>query len=142
MLFVSEDMSLLNEQIPSMASVLGQWIVMMLVVNVVVTTMISMYIIRKLGQPLLAVKRALREIGEGNLDVRLRADDDKEFADVSAALQSAVVSINRQIADAKGQMQTLQELQQQPAASAEDFSESLNNCRDALDYFNTADASV
>ena len=104
--------------------------------------MISMYIIRKLGQPLLAVKRALREIGEGNLDVRLRADDDKEFADVSAALQSAVVSINRQIADAKGQMQTLQELQQQPAASAEDFSESLNNCRDALDYFNTADASV
>ena len=30
MLFVSEDMSLLNEQIPSMASVLGQWIVMML----------------------------------------------------------------------------------------------------------------
>lgn len=142
MLFVSEDMSMLNEQIPSMASVLGQWIVMMLVVNVVVTTMISMYIIRKLGQPLLAVKRALREIGEGNLDVRLRADDDKEFADVSAALQSAVVSINRQISDAQGQMQTLQELQQQPAASAEDYSESLNNCRDALDFFNTADASV
>ena len=142
MLFVSEDMSMLNEQIPSMASVLGQWIVMMLVVNVVVTTMISMYIIRKLGQPLLAVKRALREIGEGNLNVRLRADDDKEFADVSAALQSAVISINRQISDAQGQMQTLQELQQQPAASAEDYSESLNNCRDALDFFNTADASV
>ncbi len=142
MLFVSEDMNMLNEQIPSMASVLGRWIVMMLVINVVVTTMISMYIVRKLGTPLLAVKRALREIGEGNLNVRLRADDDKEFADVSEALQSAVVSINRQIAEAKGQMQTLQELQQQPAANADDVSESLQNCREALDYFTTADVSA
>ena len=51
MLFVSEDMSLLNEQIPSLGSVLGRWIVMMMVINVVVTTMISMFIIRKLGAP-------------------------------------------------------------------------------------------
>lgn len=141
MLFVSEDMNMLNEQIPSMASVLGQWIVMMLVVNVVVTTLISMYIIRKLGTPLLAVKRALREIGEGNLNVRLRADDDKEFADVSDALQSAVVSINNQIAEAKGQMQTVQKLQQQSANDAE-LSESLKNCSNALDFFKTADASA
>lgn len=142
MLFVSEDMNMLNEQIPSMASVLGRWIVMMLVVNVVVTTMISMYIIRKLGTPLLAVKRALREIGAGNLNVRLRADDDKEFADVSEALQSAVVSINHQIAVAKGSMQTLQDLQQRPAANANDISESLQDCREALDFFNTSEASA
>jgi len=141
MLFVSEDMNMLNEQIPSMASVLGQWIVMMLVVNVVVTCLISMYIIRKLGTPLLAVKRALREIGAGNLNVRLRADDDKEFADVSAALESAVASINRQIAEAKGQIQTVHDLQSQ-SANSDEVSESLQNCREALDYFTTSDAAT
>jgi len=142
MLFVSEDMNMLNDQIPSMASVLGRWIVMMLVVNVIVTTLISMYIIRKLGTPLLAVKRALREIGEGNLNVRLRADDDKEFGDVADALQSAVISINEQIAEAKGQMHAVQRLQQQPAANADEVSESLKNCSNALDFFTTADVSA
>jgi len=142
MLFVSEDMNMLNEQIPSLASVLGRWIVMMLVVNVVVTALISMYIIKKLGTPLLAVKRALREIGEGNLNVRLRADDDKEFADVSDALQSAVTSINRQIVQAKGQVQTLENLSQQSAANADEVSESVQNCREALEFFSTADVSV
>jgi len=132
-------MGMLNEQIPSMGSVLGRWIVMMLVVNVVVTCLISMYIIKKLGQPLLAVKRALREIGEGNLDVRLRAEDDKEFAEVSEALQSAVVSINRQIAQAKMGMNSYQELQNS-ASNDEERAESLKSCRDALDYFTTDDA--
>jgi len=124
-----------------MASVLGRWIVMMMIVNVVVTTLISMYIIRKLGQPLLAVKRALLEIGQGNLDVRLRADDTKEFSDVCDALQSAVNSINQKIAEAKGEMAAIQDIQQQPAANADELSESLANCRQALDYFTTANAS-
>jgi len=138
MLFVSEDMAMLNEQIPSIGSVLGRWIVMMLVVNVVVTCLISMYIIRKLGQPLLAVKRALREIGEGNLNVRLRADDDKEFAEVSEALQSAINSVNRKIAQAKMGMNSYQELQNS-ASNDEELAESLKNCSDALDYFTTED---
>ena len=142
MLFVSEDMNMLNEQIPSMASVLGRWIVMMLIVNVIVTSCISMYIIRKLGQPILAVKRALNEIGEGNLNVRLRANDDKEFAEVAQALQSAVVSINRQIAEAKGEMANLQELQKQPAANADQVTESLQNCSNALDFFTTANVNA
>lgn len=138
MLFVSEDMNMLNEQIPSMASVLGQWIVMMLIVNVIVTCLISMYIIRKLGQPLLAVKRALREIGEGNLNVRLRADDDKEFAEVSEALQSAVESINLKIAQAKLGIETYQQQSQAPT-NDEQYTESLQNCREALEFFTTAD---
>ncbi len=140
MLFVSEDMNMLNEQIPSLGSVLGRWIVMMMVVNIVVTTLISMYIIRKLGTPLLAVKRALREIGQGNLNVRLRADDDKEFGDVSDALQEAVVSINQQISAAKGQMQTVQNLHQQAANSAK-IEESLQSCSNALDFFTTAESA-
>ena len=135
-------MNMLNEQIPSMASVLGRWIVMMLIVNVIVTSCISMYIIRKLGQPILAVKRALNEIGEGNLNVRLRANDDKEFAEVAQALQSAVVSINRQIAEAKGEMANLQELQKQPAANADQVTESLQNCSNALDFFTTANVNA
>ena len=100
-----------------------------------------MYIIRKLGTPLLAVKRALREIGDGNLNVRLRADDDKEFADVSDALQSAVVSINQKINEAKGQMETVQRLQQQPAANTDEVADSLQNCSNALDYFTTTNSS-
>jgi len=138
MLFVSEDMNMLNDQIPSMASVLGGWIVMMLIVNVIVTGLISMYIIRKLGQPLMAVKRALREMADGNLNVRLRADDDKEFAEVSHALQDAVVSINRQIAHAKGEVEWLQELQAHPDATAGEVEESVQSCRRALDFFETA----
>ena len=141
MLFVSEVMNMLNQQVPSMGSVLGRWIVMMMIVNVVVTSLISMYIIRKLGTPILAVKRALREIAAGNLNVRLRADDDKEFRDVSEALQEAVVSINQQIAEAKGQMQNLQELQKQPNVKAEELSQSVENCNNALNFFTTADAA-
>ncbi len=140
MLFVSEDMNMLNEQIPSLGSVLGRWIVMMLVVNVVVTTLISMYIIRKLGAPILAVKRALREIGQGNLNVRLRAEDNKEFGDVSDALQEAVNSINSQIAEAKGQVATVQQLQQE-AANADKISESLEDCSNVLNFFKTTNAA-
>lgn len=140
MLFVSEDMNMLNEQIPSLGSVLGRWIVMMMIVNVVVTSLISMYIIRKLGAPILAVKRALREIGQGNLNVRLRAEDNKEFGDVSDALQEAVISINRQLALAKGQVETVQRLQQETATAAE-ISESINHCSDTLDFFKTSEAT-
>lgn len=138
MLFVSEDMNMLNEQIPSLSSVLGRWIVMMMVMNVVVTTMISMYIVRKLGQPLLAVKRALREIGEGNLSVRMRASDDTEFSELTEALAIAVASINKQVAAAKSEIDTLHDLKQQPAQSSAEIDTSLTNCKIALDYFITS----
>ncbi len=140
MLFVSEDMNMINEQIPSLASVLGRWILIMLVVNVIVTTLISMYIVRKLGQPILAVKRALREIGEGKLNVRLRASDDREFGEIFEAVEAAVSNINERVATAKSEMLIVQELQQQPAPDSAAVSASLNNCQQALDYFTTEDA--
>lgn len=137
MLFVSEDMGMLNEQIPSLSSVLGRWIMMMMVMNIVVTSMISVYIVRKLGQPLLAVKRALREIGDGNLNVRMRASDDNEFAELTEALSVAVASINKQVAAAKNEMHQLDELKDQPVQNAEKIESSLSNCKMALDYFIT-----
>ncbi len=139
MLFVSEDMGMLNEQIPSLSSVLGRWVVMMMVMNIVVTSMISIYIVRKLGQPLLAVKRALREIGDGNLNVRMRASDDNEFSELTEALGIAVASINKQLSSAKNEMQQIHDLKQQPNVNAEQIDTSLSNCKIALDYFITDD---
>ncbi len=141
MLFVSEDMRMINEQIPSLSSVLGTWILVMMVVNVVVTSLISMYIIRKLGQPLLAVKRALRELGDGKLNVRLRADDNGEFEDVVKAVDNAVASINKQIAAAKTSIDQVAHLRGD-AANAEELDSSLTNCKVALDYFIVADEDV
>jgi len=60
--FVSEDMQRFNEMVPGLASVLGRWVIVMLIVNVVITVILGVYITRKLGHPLLAIKRALREV--------------------------------------------------------------------------------
>lgn len=136
MLFVSEDMNMLNEQVPGLAEVLGRWILYMMVINVVVTSLISVYIVRKLGHPLLAVKRALREIGAGKLNVRLRESDSDEFADIADALQSAVKQINRKIAEAKNEINLLHEMQK-PAANMEVLEEAVTNCKIALDFFET-----
>lgn len=138
MLFVSEDMRMINEQIPSLSSVLGTWILVMMAVNVVVTSLISMYIIRKLGQPLLAVKRALRDLGDGKLNVQLRADDDKEFADVVSAVDYAVASINKQIVNAKASFAQVEQIRGE-AANSEQLESSLADCKIALDYFIVAD---
>lgn len=139
MLFVSEDMQMINEQIPSLSSVLGTWILVMMAVNVVVTCLISMYIVRKLGQPLLAVKRALRELGDGKLNVRLRADDKGEFEDVVEAVDRAVASINKQITAAKTSFERVEQIGSSKAANSEQLEASLTDCKMALDYFIVAD---
>jgi len=141
MLFVSEDMRMINEQIPSLSSVLGTWILVMMVVNVVVTCAISVYIIRKLGQPLMAVKRALRELGEGKLNVQLRGDDRAEFADVVDAVDCAVASINKQIATAKVNFSQVAQIRGE-AVNSDQLETSLANCKMALDYFIVADEDV
>lgn len=141
MLFVSEDMRMINEQIPSLSSVLGTWILVMMAVNVVVTSLISMYIIRKLGQPLMAVKRALRELGDGKLNVRLRSDDNGEFEDVVKAVDYAVASINKQIAVAKTSIDQVQQMNSDAANSAQ-IETSLTDCKMALDYFIVADDDI
>ena len=138
MLFVSEDMRMINEQIPSLSSVLGTWILVMMAVNVVVTCLISMYIVRKLGQPLLAVKRALRDLGDGKLNVKLRADDNGEFEDVVRAVDNAVASINKQIIAAKASFEQVEQIRSE-AANSEQLESSLSECKMALDYFIVAD---
>ena len=133
--FVSEDMAQFNESIPGMTAVLGKWIIVMLVINVIVTVCISTYIIRKLGQPILAIKRALREIGEGDLNVQLRAADSKEFGEIVDALNTATTTIRKQVAEAKNEVAHLKELQNSPAANASDINAAIDNCENALDYF-------
>ncbi|MFT4730158.1 MAG: methyl-accepting chemotaxis protein, partial [Granulosicoccus sp.] len=90
LLFASEDMGRLGDAIPSMSSVLGWWLAVMLIINGLVTAIIGIYLLRKLGNPILAIKRALNEIGDGNLSVRLRTDDNREFNELCIALNRAL----------------------------------------------------
>ena len=134
--FVSEDMELFNEALPGMTAVLTRWIIAMLVVNVIVTLGIGAYIVRKLGHPILAIKRALREIGEGDLNVQLRADDNKEFGEIADGLNNAMERVRTHVAEAKTEIAHLHELKNSPAANASDINEALDNCHAALSYFN------
>lgn len=135
LLFTSEDMAMLNEQIPSVSSVVGKWLVVMLLINAVVTTAIAVYVMRKLGNPILAMHRALNEIGNGNLSVRLRADDSKEFTELYEAMNRATASIQTHIEDAQEQTQVLSELESQPQASPAEIRAALQNCQNVLSFF-------
>jgi len=134
LLFVSEDMALANEAVPSLTSVLGKWLIAMLIINALVTVCLATYITRKLGHPLLAIKRALRQIGEGRLDVRLRASDDNEFADLANELTTAVRSIREQIGAAKSGIDQVGTVAEKGTGATE-LTTAINDCRHALDYF-------
>lgn len=134
LLFVSEDMALVNEAVPTLSAVLGKWLIAMLIVNALVTVSLATYITRKLGHPLLAIKRALRQIGEGRLDVRLRASDNTEFGDIAKELTNAVHSIREQIEAAKSgidQVGTVADTGEQTS----ELTTAINDCRHALDFF-------
>ena len=139
--FVSEDMELFNEALPGMTSVLARWVIAMLVINVIITIGIGTYILRKLGHPILAIKRALREIGDGDLNVRLRDSDDKEFGEIADGLNTAMERIRTHVAEAKTEIEHLHELKDSPAANASDINEALENCHAALSYFNVEQKS-
>ena len=136
--FVSEDMALVNEAVPSLSAVLGKWIICMMLINLFITVTLGIYITRKLGQPLLAIKRTLREIGNGNLDVRLRTSDNREFGEISSELTAAMRSIREQIAAAK---QEIDQVDEQFSHSEKNEVHKINvdqavrNCKMALDYF-------
>lgn len=129
LLFASEDMRLIAESVPGVTALMAKWILAMLVVNVLLTATLAIYITRKLGHPLLAIKRTLREIGAGNLDVRLRASDDNEFGEIADELTTAVSSIREQISAAKA------EVAQADSGEAESAENALRNAKMALDYF-------
>ncbi len=136
LLFASEDLQRLNDSVPSTTAVMTQWLMVMLLVNAVVTALIGVYIMRKLGNPLLAIRRALSDIGEGNLDVRLRSGDTREFAELSEALNNALEKIQSKIEEAKQETRILDAMEKQPQPSAEEVESALLNCRNVLSFFN------
>ena len=126
LLFASEDMGLVNEAVPPLGTVLLRWLVAMMVINVVLTLSLGVYITRKLGHPLMAIRRALREVAAGNLDVRLRESDNDEFSELSTELQNALQVVRNQVAEAKSSI-----------AEGEDgdAQATLKNVQNALSYF-------
>ncbi|MBX2879034.1 MAG: hypothetical protein KTR32_03825 [Granulosicoccus sp.] len=136
LLFVSEDIALTNDVIPAIGAVLGNWLLVMLAINTIITACVAIYITRHLGQPLLAIKRALNEIGDGNLDVRLRSSDNKDFNELVSALTSATHSIRVQISAAKEQMNEIKTLRQtRPITDNPEMNTALDNCHGALEFF-------
>lgn len=125
LLFASEDMNLVNEAVPPLGTVLLRWLIAMMVVNVILTISLGMYITRKLGHPLMAIRRALREVAAGNLDVRLRETDDSEFGELSAELQHALTVVRNQVAEAKASI----------SESDGDAESAIKNAQNALNYF-------
>jgi len=136
LMFASEDLQLINEAVPSTQEVMSRWLVIMLVINAAITCIIGVYIMRKLGNPLLAIRRALQELGEGNLDVRLRSGDSSEFAELTTALNKALEQIQSKVDQARNETSILDNLDQQPQLSAQEVEQALANCRDALSFFN------
>jgi len=125
LLFASEDMNLVNEAVPPLGTVLLRWLIAMMVVNVILTISLGMYITRKLGHPLMAIRRALREVAAGNLDVRLRETDDSEFGELSAELQHALTVVRNQVAEDKASI----------SESGGDAGSAIKNAQNALNYF-------
>lgn len=135
LLFASEDLAMLTESVPSTKEVMMRWIFIMLGINALVTVAVGVYIMRKLGNPLLAIRRALNELGDGNLRVRLRSGDSQEFSELSEALNRALEQIHEKIEEARQQTRIVDSLEQQPRPDAEQIEQALINCRDALVYF-------
>jgi len=135
LLFASEDMRGLGESIPSMGSVVGSWLAVMLVINGLVTATIAVYVLRKLGNPILAIKRALNEIGDGNLSVRLRNGDSKEFNELYVALNRALEQVHGKIKEARELTKIMDDLEDQPSPDAQDVRKAMQECRDVLKFF-------
>lgn len=126
LLFASEDMNLVNEAVPPLGTVLLGWLMAMMVVNVALTMILGVYITRKLGHPLMAIRRALREVATGNLDVRLREADNSEFGELSAELQNALAVVRNQVSEAKTSI---------AEGDNGDIETALKNAQNALNYF-------
>lgn len=135
LLFASEDMKSLAERVPSTEAVMGKWLAIMLAVNAVITLGLSVWILRKLGNPVLAMRRALNEIGDGNLNVRLRTGDSREFNELTVALNRALEEVQRRIRDAQQLTRVLDRLDEQPEPDHDAVRNALTECRDVLSWF-------
>jgi len=128
LLFASEDLALINEVVPSMTAVLGRWLIAMMIINVVLTIALGVFITRRLGHPLMAIRRALREVACGNLDVRLRESDSGDFGELTHELNAALCVVRDQVAKAK-------------ASLGDDQDKAKDDAKQALDYFQVHSAN-
>jgi len=135
LMFASEDMGGIGEAIPSMSSVIGWWLLAMLAINGAVTACIAVYVLRKLGNPILAIKRALNEIGDGNLGVRLRAGDSREFNELYVALNRALEQIHGKINEARTLTKVIDQLDDQPRPDEQKVREAMQRCGEVLKFF-------
>ncbi|MFK7994138.1 MAG: HAMP domain-containing protein [Granulosicoccus sp.] len=133
--FASEDMGAMSDAIPPLGTLLTQWMLVMLLINAVVTTGIAVYILRRLGNPLLAIKRALNEIGDGNLSVRLRVNDSREFGELCVALNRALEQVHGKISEARELTRVIESLDNQPLPDEKEVLKAMTECRDVLSYF-------
>ncbi|MFK8079236.1 MAG: HAMP domain-containing protein [Granulosicoccus sp.] len=134
-LFASEDMGAMADAVPPLGTVLSQWMITMLLINAVLTTAIAVYILRKLGNPILAIKRALNEIGDGNLGVRLRVSDSREFGELCEALNRALEQVHGKISEAREFTRVIESLDNQPVPDEKAVFKAMTECRDVLSYF-------
>ncbi len=130
LMFVSEDMQSVDENVPRMSAMLGKWLLLMLVINLVVTLAAGVYIVRKLGAPIMALKRVIREIGEGNFAVKVRKDKDSEFSEVFDTLADSTAKLRAQMDEVSSPLQTESE-------DAAELAQAIRESRKALEYFNT-----
>lgn len=142
LMFASEDIARMADAVPSVSAAMTQWMLVMLAINAVVTGILGVWIIRKLGNPILAMHRALNDIGDGKLDTRLRAGDSQEFAELSEALNRAVATVQQRIADAHAATDILETLEDQPEPDAAAMRAALRSCRAELDWFQVEAAKV
>lgn len=140
LLFASEDMGAMAEAIPSLTTVLGQWLMVMLLVNAVISAGIAVYIMRRLGNPILAIRRALNEIGSGNLEVRLRDHDSREFGELCEALNRALEQVHGKVSEARNLTRIVDSLADQPTPDEEQVFKAMTECRDVLSYFDQGSA--
>jgi methyl-accepting chemotaxis protein len=142
LLFASEDIARLADAVPSVGDIMSRWLFVMLALNAVVTAVIGTWIVRKLGNPILAMRRALNDIGDGKLNTRLRAGDSNEFAEIAEALNRAVATVQQRVADAQAATAILDSLEDQPSPDAQQMRVALENCREKLSWFDSASLSA
>jgi len=141
LMIASEDMRFVSERVPSTGAVMGKWLVAMLALNAVLSGALCLWIMRRLGNPMLALERALNEIGDGNLEVRLRAGDAREFGEIVVALNRAVEAVQGRVREARELTRVLDTLEDQPQPEANAVRKALAECRDVLGWFERGTAA-
>lgn len=139
--FVSEDISSVSDAVPTMSTVLKQWMLVMVLINAAVTAAISVYVLRRMGSPVLAMRRVLNEVGDGNLNTRLRENDSQEFAELSVAFNHAMAQVTDRIHKAQELTDIVDSRAEQPRAEDAGLIEAMTECREVLNYFDRAPAN-